>query len=52
MGKTLVRRFRDGRELRAQITETETYFGSDDLASHASKPGNSQVARNMEAENL
>lgn len=37
LGKTLVRRFTDGRELRAQITETEAYFGSDDLASHASK---------------
>jgi len=37
LGKTLVRRFPDGRELRAQITETEAYFGSDDLASHASK---------------
>ncbi|TXF77754.1 DNA-3-methyladenine glycosylase [Chryseobacterium sp.] len=37
LGKTLVRKFPDGRELRAQITETEAYFGSDDLASHASK---------------
>ena len=37
LGKTLVRKFADGRELRAQITETEAYFGSDDLASHASK---------------
>lgn len=37
LGKTLIRKFPDGRELRAQITETEAYFGSDDLASHASK---------------
>lgn len=37
LGKTLVRKFPDGRELRAQITETEAYYGSDDLASHASK---------------
>ena len=37
LGKTLVRRFPDGRELRAHITETEAYFGTDDLASHASK---------------
>ena len=37
LGKTLVRRFEDGRELRGQITETEAYFGTDDLASHASK---------------
>jgi DNA-3-methyladenine glycosylase len=45
LGKTLVRRFPDGRELRAHSTETEAYFGSDDLASHARKPENSQVAR-------
>jgi len=37
LGTTLVRKYPDGRELRAQITETEAYFGSDDLASHASK---------------
>lgn len=37
LGKTLVRKFSDGRELRAQITETEAYFGTDDLASHARK---------------
>ncbi len=37
LGKTLVRQFSDGRELRAVITETEAYFGHDDLASHASK---------------
>lgn len=37
LGKTLVRKFPDGRELRAQITETEAYFGTDDLASHARK---------------
>ena len=37
LGKTLVRKFPDGRELRAIITETEAYAGSDDLASHASK---------------
>lgn len=37
LGKTLVRRFEDGREIRSKITETEAYFGADDLASHASK---------------
>lgn len=37
LGKTLVRRFADGREIRGQITETEAYYGTDDLASHASK---------------
>lgn len=37
LGKTLVRRFEDGREIRSKIIETEAYFGSDDLASHASK---------------
>ncbi len=37
LGKTLVRKFPDGRELRSQIIETEAYFGADDLASHASK---------------
>ena len=37
LGKILVRKFPDGRELRSHITETEAYFGSDDLASHASK---------------
>ncbi|MCU7693572.1 DNA-3-methyladenine glycosylase [Haoranjiania flava] len=37
LGKTLMRRFEDGSEVRATITETEAYYGSDDLASHASK---------------
>ncbi|ROI10742.1 DNA-3-methyladenine glycosylase [Chryseobacterium sp. H3056] len=37
LGKTLVRRFPDGSEIRSKITETEAYFGTDDLASHASK---------------
>ncbi len=37
LGKTIVRKFDDGRELRGQITETEAYFGTDDLANHASK---------------
>lgn len=37
LGKTLVRKFDDGRKLRSQIIETEAYFGTDDLASHASK---------------
>lgn len=37
LGKTLVRRFEDGSILRAAITETEAYFGEDDLACHASK---------------
>ncbi|SFI61397.1 DNA-3-methyladenine glycosylase [Kaistella treverensis] len=37
LGKTLVRRFPDGREIRSKITETEAYFGTDDEASHASK---------------
>lgn len=44
LGKTLGHRFPDGRKLRAQITETEAYFGFDDLASHASKTKNSHVA--------
>ncbi len=37
LGKTLVRQFDDGTLLKAQITETEAYFGKEDLASHASK---------------
>ncbi len=37
LGKTLVRRFDDGREIRSGITETEAYMGIEDLASHASK---------------
>lgn len=37
LGKTLVRRFPDGTEIRAKITETEAYLGHDDRASHASK---------------
>ncbi|ACU07566.1 DNA-3-methyladenine glycosylase II [Flavobacteriaceae bacterium 3519-10] len=37
LGKILVRKFPDGRELRSHITETEAYCGSGDLASHASK---------------
>lgn len=37
LGKTLVRRFDDGREIRSKITETEAYFGSEDQANHASK---------------
>lgn len=37
LGKTLVRQFDDGTLLKAQITETEAYFGTEDLASHASK---------------
>ena len=32
IGKILVRRFPDGRELRARITETEAYFGEADTA--------------------
>ena len=36
IGKLLVRRFPDGRELRARITETEAYFGEADTACHAS----------------
>ena len=35
IGKLLVRRFDDGRELRARITETEAYFGEQDTACHA-----------------
>lgn len=37
MGKILVRRFPDGRELRARVTETEAYFGEEDTACHAHK---------------
>ena len=37
IGKTLVRCFDDGRIFRSRITETEAYFGKNDLASHASK---------------
>lgn len=37
LGKTLIRRFEDGCELRGQIIETEAYFGIEDLANHASK---------------
>lgn len=37
IGKTVVRRFDNGQELRYIITETEAYRGEDDLACHASK---------------
>ncbi|SMO71215.1 DNA-3-methyladenine glycosylase [Saccharicrinis carchari] len=37
LGKILVRRFDDGSELRAKITEVEAYRGEEDLACHASK---------------
>lgn len=37
IGKTLVRRFEDGHRIRSRITETEAYFGVEDLANHASK---------------
>ncbi len=36
VGKILVRRFPDGRELRVRVTETEAYFGEADTACHAS----------------
>lgn len=35
IGRVLVRRLTDGRELRARIVETEGYLGRDDSASHA-----------------
>ena len=35
VGKLLVRRFPDGRELAARITETEAYFRETDTACHA-----------------
>ncbi|NPA36204.1 MAG: DNA-3-methyladenine glycosylase [Chlorobi bacterium] len=37
LGKVLVRRFKDGTEIRAVITETEAYHGEEDLGCHASK---------------
>jgi len=37
LGKILVRKWDDGTESRYQITETEAYFGVEDLACHASK---------------
>ena len=37
LGKTIVRTLDDGAELRFLITETEAYFGVEDLACHASK---------------
>ena len=37
LGKTIVRKFDDGTELRSKITETEAYRGEEDLACHASK---------------
>lgn len=37
LGKTLVRKFDDKQTIRSKITETEAYYGPDDLASHASK---------------
>jgi len=37
LGKILVRRFEDGTEIRAVITETEAYLGEEDLGCHASK---------------
>ena len=35
VGRILVRRFEDGRVLRARITETEAYFRQTDTACHA-----------------
>lgn len=35
LGKVLVRRWEDGREVRGVITEAEAYVGVEDLASHA-----------------
>ena len=35
VGRLLVRRFSDGRQLRARITETEAYFRGTDTACHA-----------------
>lgn len=37
LGKTLVRVFEDGKEVRYKITITEAYSGSEDKACHASK---------------
>lgn len=37
LGKTLVRRFEDGKELRLTINDSEAYRGEDDLGCHASK---------------
>jgi DNA-3-methyladenine glycosylase len=37
LGKTVVRRFEDGTEVRGTIVETEAYFGEEDKACHASK---------------
>jgi len=37
LGQILVRKWDDGTESRYQITETEAYFGVEDLACHASK---------------
>jgi DNA-3-methyladenine glycosylase len=37
IGRTLARRWPDGRETRLVITETEAYHGPEDLACHASK---------------
>jgi DNA-3-methyladenine glycosylase len=37
IGKVLVHRLADGRELRGRIVETEAYLGPADLASHSSK---------------
>ncbi|MFO8000806.1 MAG: DNA-3-methyladenine glycosylase [Marinilabilia sp.] len=37
LGKVLVRRFADGREMRLTINETEAYRGEEDLGCHASK---------------
>ena len=37
LGKVLVRRFEDGTEIRTLITETEAYYGEEDLGCHASK---------------
>lgn len=37
LGCFLIRRFDDGRIIKAKIVETEAYIGQDDLACHASK---------------
>jgi DNA-3-methyladenine glycosylase len=37
LGKTIIRRYNDNRTEKFIITETEAYYGEDDLACHASK---------------
>lgn len=48
LGMILVRKLKDGRELRARIVETEAYFGEEDPASRACKKGDLRETMKLE----